>query len=170
MFVFMPPKIISPSLGIHGLWFGGDIGLEKKFFMMVRITGSWSNTVKLVCRLWAGELPETGQCVDADWLAGCELAMLHPLTHVSHPRHVGHESTSLPWGIVGVSGIIYVQCLAQNLAILFYCCFPGAPSFPLAKESTGCSGKSPLNPRSKVPSSNPMILPLCSFCDAGQVS
>lgn len=22
MFVFVPPKIISPSLGIHGLWFG----------------------------------------------------------------------------------------------------------------------------------------------------
>ena len=22
MFIFVPPKIISPSLGIHGLWFG----------------------------------------------------------------------------------------------------------------------------------------------------
>lgn len=51
----------------------GDTGSEKKFLMAVRVTGSRSNTVKLVCRLWAGELPpETGQRVERIWLVGCE--------------------------------------------------------------------------------------------------
>jgi len=79
--------------------------------MVVHVTGSWSDTVKLVCRLWAGELPpETGQCVDGIWLVRCESSPCSTLSRdsASHPQDVGHESTSLPGALRGVSGIICV--------------------------------------------------------------
>ena len=88
----------------------GDIGSEK-FLMVVHVTGARSNTVELVCRLWAGERPpETGQRVEGIWLVGCESSQCSTLSRdsASHPQHVGHESTSLPGALWGISGIIYV--------------------------------------------------------------
>ena len=119
----------------------GDIGSEKKFFMMVRITGSWSNTVKLVCRLWAGELPrETGQCVDAIWLVGCESSPCSTFSSTA----CGSWEHLPPWGIVGCKWHHLCAVLSPEPGHFILLLFSsGAPSFPLAKESAGCSGKSP---------------------------
>lgn len=67
-FLLMLPKISSRPSGLM-IWSSGGIGSDKRSFMVVQVTGCGRNTVKLVCRLQAGELPwEVGWHVDEIWM------------------------------------------------------------------------------------------------------
>lgn len=134
----------------------GDIGSEKKFFMMVRITLALGVTLLnwfAGCGLVSFLGRQVSVWMRSGWL-GVRACHAPPSHHVLLIHGMWVMRAPPSWGIVGCKWHHLCGCSPEPGHFILLLFSSGAPSFPLAKESTGCSGRA-LNLGSKVPSSNP---------------
>lgn len=122
---------------------------DKRFFMVVQITGYWRKTVTLVCRLRASELPwEAGWHVDEIWLEFpcCRWLGVRAYHYLPSQKRCFSSISCAWWENLSVVGLKWNHLYLVLNPVpwpFYYCLLLELFFFPPAKESKWCSEKSP---------------------------